>query len=104
RPDNVVSNTSQPEFEAMVCQAKEAIAAGECFQIVPSQRLSARTSATPVSLYRALRSINPSPYMYFLNFGEYQIVGASPELLVLVEDGLVTTRPLAGTMPRGQST
>jgi anthranilate synthase component I len=60
-----------------------------------------RTSASPVSLYRALRSINPSPYMYFLNFGEYQIVGASPELLVLVEDGEVTTRPIAGTMPRG---
>ncbi len=56
-----------------------------------------------MSLYRALRSINPSPYMYFLNFGDYQIVGASPELLVLVEDGLVTTRPLAGTMPRGQT-
>ncbi len=103
RPDGVVSNTTQGEYEDMVVQAKEAIAAGECFQIVPSQRLSARTSATPVSLYRALRSINPSPYMYFLNFGDYQIVGASPELLVLVEDGLVTTRPLAGTMPRGQT-
>src|SRR3989442_3977328 len=84
----------------MVRQAKEAIAAGECFQIVPSQRLSVRTSASPVSLYRALRSINPSPYMYFLNFGDYQIVGASPELLVLVEDGVVSTRPIAGTMPR----
>jgi anthranilate synthase component 1 len=104
RPDGIQSNTSQPEFEGMVRQAKEAIAAGECFQIVPSQRLSVRTSASPVSLYRALRSINPSPYMYFLNFGEYQIVGASPELLVLVEDGQVTTRPVAGTMPRGDTT
>jgi anthranilate synthase component I len=101
RPEGIVSNTSQPEYESMVRQAKEAIAAGECFQIVPSQRLSVHTSASPVSLYRALRSINPSPYMYFLNFGEYQIVGASPELLVLVEDGEVTTRPIAGTMPRG---
>src|SRR4029450_3676935 len=94
---------TQPEFEEMVCQAKEAIAAGECFQIVPSQRLSARTNAPPVSLYRALRSINPSPYMYFLNFGDYQIVGASPELLVLVEDGHVSTRPIAGTVPRGET-
>ena len=94
RPDGIVSNTSQLEYEGMVRQAKEAIAAGECFQIVPSQRLSVRTSASPVSLYRALRSINPSPYMYFLNFGDYQIVGASPELLVLVEDGVVSTRPI----------
>jgi len=103
RPDGIVSNTTQAEYEERVLQAKEAIAAGECFQIVPSQRLSVRTSATPVGLYRALRSINPSPYMYFLNFGSYQIVGASPELLVLVEDGVVTTRPIAGTMPRGQT-
>jgi anthranilate synthase component 1 len=103
RPEGIVSNTTQPEFEGMVREAKEAIAAGDCFQIVPSQRLSVRTSATPVGLYRALRSINPSPYMYFLNFGEYQIVGASPELLVLVEDGQVTTRPIAGTMPRGDT-
>src|SRR5438876_2487216 len=103
RPDGIVSNTSQPEYEGMVRQAKEAIAAGDCFQIVPSQRLSVRTSASPVSLYRALRSINPSPYMYFLNFGDYQIVGASPELLVLVEDGAVSTRPIAGTMPRGDT-
>src|SRR5205807_3563049 len=92
RPDGIVSNTSQPEYEGMVREAKEAIAAGECFQIGPSQRLSVHTSASPVSLYRALRSINPSPYMYFLNFGDYQIVGASPELLVLVEDGVVSTR------------
>jgi anthranilate synthase component I len=104
RPNDVVSNVTQAEFQDMVCQAKEAIAAGECFQIVPSQRLSVRTDVSPVTLYRALRSINPSPYMYFLNFGGYQIVGASPELLVLVEDGLVTTRPLAGTMPRGATT
>lgn len=99
----VVSNTSREEYEQRVLQAKEAIAAGECFQIVPSQRLSVRTAASPVGLYRALRSINPSPYMYFLNFGRYQIVGASPELLVLVEDGQVITRPIAGTMPRGAS-
>jgi anthranilate synthase component 1 len=103
QPDGVMSNTTQPEYEDKVRRAKEAIAAGECFQIVPSQRLSVPTDASPVSLYRALRSINPSPYMYFLNFGSYQIVGASPELLVLVEDGQVTTRPIAGTMPRGRT-
>lgn len=97
----VTSNTSPEEYQQRVLKAKEAIAAGECFQIVPSQRLSVPTTASPVSLYRALRSINPSPYMYFLNFGSYQIVGASPELLVLVEDGEVVTRPIAGTMPRG---
>src|SRR5438876_1776273 len=103
RPDGIVSNTTQAEYEGMVRAAKEAIAAGECFQIVPSQRLSVRTAASPVGLYRALRSINPSPYMYFLNFGDYQIVGASPELLVLVEDGQISTRPIAGTMPRGDT-
>src|SRR4029079_12821941 len=103
RPEGIVSNTTQAEYEDMVLRAKEAIAAGECFQIVPSQRWSVPTSASPVSLYRALRSINPSPYMYFLNFGDYQIVGASPELLVLVEDGQVSTRPIAGTMPRGET-
>jgi anthranilate synthase component 1 len=103
RPEGVSSNTSQAAYEEIVCQAKEAIAAGECFQIVPSQRLSVPTSASPVSLYRALRSINPSPYMYFLNFGDHQIVGASPELLVLVEDRQVTLRPIAGTMPRGET-
>jgi anthranilate synthase component I len=103
QPHGVVSNTTQGEYEERVLRAKEAIAAGECFQIVPSQRLSVPTAASPVSLYRALRSINPSPYMYFLNFGDYQIVGASPELLVLVEDGKVTTVPIAGTMPRGET-
>ena len=101
QPHGIVSNTTREAYEAVVLRAKDAIAAGECFQIVPSQRLSVPTSASPVSLYRTLRSINPSPYMYFLNFGEYQIVGTSPELLVLVEDGQVTTVPIAGTMPRG---
>jgi anthranilate synthase component I len=98
-----VSNMSRERYEDVVLRAKEAIAAGECFQIVPSQRLELQTSASPVSLYRALRSINPSPYMYFLNFGDYQIVGASPELLVLVESGEIVYRPIAGTMPRGQT-
>jgi anthranilate synthase component 1 len=101
QPARVSSNLTQEEFEAGVRAAKEYIAAGECIQIVFSQRFSVPTAASPVNLYRALRSINPSPYMYFLNFGDYQIVGASPELLVLVEDDHVSTRPIAGTMPRG---
>ena len=103
QPEGIRSNTTRQAFEEGVRSAKEAIAAGECIQIVYSQRLSVDTQASPVTLYRALRSINPSPYMYFLNFGDFQIVGASPELLVLVEDGKVTTRPLAGTMPRGRT-
>jgi anthranilate synthase component 1 len=98
-----VSNTTRDQYEERVLRAKDAIAAGECFQIVPSQRLEVTTSASPVSLYRALRSINPSPYMYFLNFGDHQIVGASPELLVLVENGDIVYRPIAGTMPRGDT-
>ncbi|MBI2755800.1 MAG: anthranilate synthase component I [Chloroflexi bacterium] len=98
----VRSNQTRAEFEDRVRRAKEQIAAGECIQVVLSQRLSVDTSASPVTLYRALRAINPSPYMYFLNFGGYQIVGASPELLVLVENGNVSTRPIAGTISRGQ--
>ncbi len=100
-PTGVRANLDRTEFERRVLRAKEQIAAGECIQIVLSQRFSVETAASPVTLYRALRSINPSPYMYFLNFGGYQIVGASPELLVLVEDGAVATRPIAGTRPRG---
>jgi anthranilate synthase component 1 len=101
QPRNMRSNMTREQYESGVVRAKEQIAAGECIQVVLSHRLSVETTASPVSLYRVLRSINPSPYMYFLNFGGYQIVGASPELLVLVEDGKVSTRPIAGTMPRG---
>ena len=103
QPAGVETNMSKEDFKSRVLQAKEYIAAGECIQIVLSQRFSVKAEAHPVSLYRALRSINPSPYMYFLNFGGYQIVGASPELLTLVEDGEVTTVPIAGTMPRGKT-
>ncbi len=101
QPAQVSANVERAKFERRVALAKEQIAAGECIQVVLSQRFSVPTDASPVTLYRALRSINPSPYMYFLNFGDYQIVGASPELLVLVEDGRVATRPIAGTRPRG---
>lgn len=97
------SNQTQEQFESRVRRAKEYIAAGDIIQVVLSQRLSAATSADPFNIYRALRVINPSPYMYFLDFGETQLVGASPELLTLVEDGVVATHPIAGTRPRGST-
>lgn len=97
------SNFSKEEFEASVRKIKEYITAGEAIQVVPSQRLSQTTNAAPFEIYRALRTINPSPYMFFFDFNDFYIIGASPEILVRVEDGMVMTRPLAGTRPRGQS-
>lgn len=99
--NNIQSNFSQQDFENCVNKARDYITAGEAIQVVLSQRLSMQTAAAPFDIYRALRSINPSPYMYFLHLGNFDIVGASPETLVRVEDGIVTTRPLAGTRPRG---
>ena len=99
------SNKSQEQYEEMVRQGKEHIAAGDCFQIVLSQRMSRETDAHPFAIYRALRTTNPSPYMFFFNFPEYgtQVIGASPELLVRLEDGVATVRPIAGTRPRGKT-
>ena len=97
------SNFSKDEFEASVVKIKQYITAGEAIQVVPSQRLSQPTDAAPFEIYRALRTINPSPYMFFLDFSDFYIIGASPEILVRVEDGAVMTRPLAGTRPRGKS-
>jgi anthranilate synthase component I len=97
----VVSNRTQDEFEAMVRQAKEYIRAGDIFQVVLSQRLSRHVNAAPFTVYRALRAINPSPYMFYLDLQDFHIIGASPELLVRVEDGEVTIHPIAGTRPRG---
>jgi anthranilate synthase component 1 len=97
----VQSNLSPDRYLAMVERAKEYIAAGDIIQVVLAQRLSRRTTAHPFSVYRALRAINPSPYMYFLHLAECDIVGASPEMLVRVEDGVVETHPIAGTRPRG---
>jgi anthranilate synthase component I len=99
--DRVQSNVTPSEFMAMVRKAKEYIKAGDIIQVVPSQRLSLKTTADPFSIYRALRVVNPSPYMFFLDFGEYHVVGASPEMLVLVEKGVIHNRPLAGTRWRG---
>ncbi|MFZ5521731.1 MAG: anthranilate synthase component I [Pseudomonadota bacterium] len=97
---------AQADFEAAVLKAKDYIAAGDCMQIVIGQRLQKRYTASPLSLYRALRSLNPSPYMYYYDLGDHQIVGSSPEILVRqehVEGGgqTVTIRPIAGTRPRG---
>ncbi|MFQ5925537.1 MAG: anthranilate synthase component I [Dehalococcoidia bacterium] len=100
-PSSVRSNLSQAEFEARVAQAKEYICAGEIIQLVMSQRLGRTTSASPFEIYRALRTINPSPYMYYLHLEDCHIIGTSPEMLVRVEDGVVATHPIAGTRPRG---
>ena len=95
------SNTAPAEFAGMVARAKEYIAAGDAFQIVLAQRFEAPFSLPPFSLYRALRRTNPSPYLYFLDFGGFAIAGSSPEILVKVSHDVVTIRPIAGTRPRG---
>jgi anthranilate synthase component 1 len=97
-------NLTREEFEASVEKARQYIIAGEAIQIVLSQRLSRPTIAHPFNIYRALRDINPSPYMFFLNLNDFQLIGSSPEILVKVANGGVTTRPLAGTRPRGKTT
>jgi anthranilate synthase component 1 len=95
------SSFGQNAFIAGVETIRDYITAGDCMQVVLAQRLSAPFSADALNLYRALRLMNPSPYMYYLNFGDYQIVGSSPEILVRLEDNEVTVRPIAGTRPRG---
>src|SRR5690606_20653107 len=96
------SSTTRTAFEDAVRRIKEYIAAGDAFQVVPSQRLTVELDAAPFDLYRALRSLNPSPYLYFLELDGVTLVGSSPEVLVRVEDGRVTVRPIAGTRPRGR--
>lgn len=100
---HIESNFTQPTYEEAVRRAKEYIAAGDIIQVVPSQRFSCPVSVDGFDVYRALRVVNPSPYMYYLKFGDFEIVGASPEMMVRVEDGLVQTRPIAGTLPRGKT-
>jgi len=95
------SNTSHARYLEIVERAKAYIRAGDIFQVVPSQRWSLPLEVAPFALYRALRRTNPSPYMFYFDFGGFQIVGASPEILVRVRDGRVTIRPIAGTRPRG---
>jgi len=97
------SNLTRERFEANVARIIDYVHAGDAFQVVPSQRFSAQAPAEAFSIYRGLRTINPSPYMYFLDFGDFQIAGASPEPLVKVTGRRVETRPIAGTYPRGAS-
>jgi anthranilate synthase component 1 len=95
------SNMTRERFESMVARIVEYVHAGDVFQVVPSQRWSAPVEVDAFSIYRGLRAVNPSPYMYFLDFGDFQIAGASPEPLITVSGRAVTTRPIAGTRPRG---
>lgn len=98
-----ISGFTQAGFEAAVDTIKEYVLAGDVMQVVPSQRMTIPFEAEPINLYRALRNLNPSPYMYFLNLGDFHIVGSSPEILARVEEGAVTVRPIAGTRRRGYS-
>lgn len=99
-PPEAVGNVSPAEFEAMVLRAQEHIAAGDAFQIVLSQRLDGETRVPPFQIYRALRILNPSPYLYYLDFGDLQVIGSSPELLVSKVDRRAAVNPIAGTRPR----
>ncbi len=99
----IASTFTRDQYEAAVLRAIEYIRAGDVIQVVPSQRLSRPVAAHPFSVYRALRAVNPSPYMYLLHLDNTWVVGASPEMLVQVEDGVVRTRPIAGTRPRGET-
>ena len=101
--DAFTSSFGQEAFLKSVDKIKDYIMAGDAMQVVPSQRLSAPFTASPINLYRSLRRLNPSPYMFFLNLGDFHIVGSSPEVLARLEDGQVTVRPIAGTRRRGKT-
>lgn len=92
---------TRQDYETAVNTIKDYILAGDCMQVVPSQRMSIDFDAAPINLYRALRCSNPTPYMYFFNFGDFHVVGSSPEVLARLENDLLTVRPIAGTRPRG---
>jgi anthranilate synthase component I len=96
-----ISNTSPEEFQRMVRKGKEYIAAGDIFQVVLAQRFETPFTLPPFALYRALRRVNPAPFLFYLNYGTFAVAGSSPEILVRVRDGTVTIRPVAGTRPRG---
>ncbi len=101
--NDFVSGFTQKNYEKAVDAIKNYIINGDAMQVVLSQRLSIPFQSKPINLYRALRSLNPSPYMYFLDLEDFQIVGSSPEILVRLEDNIVTVRPIAGTRPRGKT-
>jgi anthranilate synthase component 1 len=96
-------NFTRQEYEHLVARVKEYIRAGDIIQVVPSQRFASTFDRSPLDLYRALRSVNPSPYMFILDSGDFALVGASPEVHVRLTDGLVEIRPIAGTRPRGST-
>jgi anthranilate synthase component I len=100
---NVKSNTSKNEFINMVKKAKKYIQLGDIFQVVLSQRFEAKLTKKPIEIYKKLRVTNPSPFMFFFNFSDFQIIGASPEILVRLRDNNITVRPIAGTRPRGKN-
>ena len=102
-PAEVSSNFTRPEYQAAVEKCVEYIYAGDVIQVVNSQRYSRKTGAHPFQVYRSLRSVNPSPYMYFLHLNDFDIVGAAIETVAQVEDGMVATHPIAGTRPRGRT-
>jgi anthranilate synthase component 1 len=101
RPLEVTSTMPREQYEAAVAKAQEYIKAGDAFQVVLSQRLQTSVRSRPLDIYRVLRTVNPSPYMFYISFGDLKIIGSSPEMLVRVEDGIAQTRPIAGTRPRG---
>ncbi len=96
------SNFTREQYEAVVRHCQEYIKAGDIFQVVPSQRFEVETTGRPFDIYRVLRVVNPSPFLFYLPFGDFSLIGSSPEILVRVEDGIVTIRPLAGTRRRGR--
>jgi len=100
---NVKSNTSKNKFLMMVNKAKNYIKLGDIFQVVLSQRFEAKLTKRPIDIYKKLRVTNPSPFMFFFNFNDFQIIGASPEILVRLRDNKITVRPIAGTRPRGKT-
>ena len=99
----VKSNTTKNKFLSMVNKAKEYIKLGDIFQVVLSQRFEAKLTKKPIDIYKKLRVTNPSPFMFFFNFSDFQIIGASPEILVRLRDNKITVRPIAGTRPRGKT-
>ena len=99
----VKSNISKKKFLKNVLKAKKYIKKGDIFQVVLSQRFKAKLEKDPIEVYKKLRKTNPSPFMYFFNFKDFQIIGASPEILVRLRDNQITIRPIAGTRPRGKN-
>jgi len=99
----IKSNTKKNKFLSIVKKAKEYIKIGDIFQVVLSQRFEAKLTKKPLDIYKKLRITNPSPFMYFFNFKDFQIIGASPEILVRLRDNKITVRPIAGTRPRGKN-